>query len=88
MSGIAKPLANFATSNTPNVVIPVDYIMSADAQDISANPNGPAGTAEFLIEFTIVFPNSDTKVSKIYFSSAALRNAALTAFLALASTPL
>lgn len=86
MSGIAKPLVKFANSKTPTAVVGVDYIVAIEKIDQPALPNQPAGSAQYGIMINYIFPNSNTKTAKIYWTTKAQRDTDFTAFETLVCT--
>lgn len=86
MSGIAKPHARFSTSTTPNVLVNVDFMQTAEKVDLAASPvtlNKP----QYLIVINSVFPNGATKETKLnYEDDDTARDAAFTDLVALTAT--
>jgi len=80
MSALAKPLVKFSSSLTPTAVVGADHIVDIAKIDLPALPNQPASTARYGIQVSYVYPNSQTKVAKIYWDSQSQRNTDFTAF--------
>lgn len=78
MSALAKPHFIFTNAINNKVVVPAEYIHSAEKLNIPAAPNAPASTAEYLILFTLVFPHSANRVIKIRFATSAARDTSFT----------
>lgn len=78
MSAIAKPNVIFTNAINNKVVVPVEFVHSAEKLNIPAAPNAPASTAEYLILFTMVQVGSATKVIKIRFATSAARDTSFT----------
>lgn len=83
MSGIAKPHARFSTSTTPNVLVNVDFMQTADKVHVPAFQSTPE---KFLILVTSVFPNGATKEVKLEYATEVARDAAYTDLVALVAT--
>lgn len=58
MSAIAKPLANFTNSMTPNTFVPVEQVMTVEYVAIpSTAVTGPV-TSQYQLLFTMFDPNN------------------------------
>jgi hypothetical protein len=87
MSGIAKPMTHFTNSLKPTIKIPVEQVISVEKQDISANPNGPSSTAQYLLVFGVLdAANAPVRYIKVPFATANLRNTSFTNYTSAFST--
>lgn len=80
MSAVTKPLVNFTSSQKPNIFIPVESVLSVEAQDIAAQPNAPGSTASYLLVFTLLDTNNVVRYEKVPFATSGARNTSLTNF--------
>lgn len=86
MSAIAKPLINFTNAVNNNTFIPIEEVIDAVLVNIPPSPNGPSGTADFVILFTLRNAYNVVKWEKIHFTTSGARDTSLANFKSANST--
>lgn len=84
MSALATPHSVFTNAINSDTIVPNEHVVSVETEDIAA-VNGQA--AEYNIVFTLVYPNSETKIVKIKFATDVARNTSIGNWITANSAP-